>query len=123
MKLLLKLLGISDYIEDLEYLANTSNKLELENKELKATNSSLRNELENRFKELNDLLSTKTKLTAEVLKLKEQLQYKDNTIDLLEIKTIELERELQESKDKVDNLKHYMLDKLNQLAKDLHSYD
>lgn len=67
---ILKLFGYSE--EYIKYLKSDNDKLINLVVELQGSNSKLRDDLENRYKTLNELLETKTILTAEVLKLQEE---------------------------------------------------
>lgn len=113
MKLLHKLLGVSNYIEQLENKLFDkdqyySNRLT----EQKEINSNLN-------KERNELLATKTRLTAEVLKLREQLELEvHNSSKVIEVLLVVLRKELADSYDVLAD-KKIELSNLNSYTKKL----
>lgn len=113
MKLLLKLLGISDYIENLEKYHkednNTITELYAKNTELRNQLKDAEQELEETYSSLNELLATKTRLTAEVLKLREQIK-------TLEQSNSEYLADKEYFKNKLDNYKCYLSDVVEDLV-------
>lgn len=110
MKLLLKLLGVNDYIEELEN--NCNNALESIS-QLHKDKDVLAKELEEAFSSLNELLSTKSILTAKVLKLREQVE----TLKQSNSEYLAVNEDLAEEVSKLTNFKDYISDAVTDLVK------
>jgi predicted RNase H-like nuclease (RuvC/YqgF family) len=123
MKLLLKLLGVSDYIEELKRIQKYNNEI-LEQQSIELQN------LESEVIQLRQQILNQDRLKANLEvadernnDLVQELQETRSQVDNLLIKITQLEEDIYFKEQKLDNLKCFVLDNINQLAKDLHNYD
>lgn len=115
MKLLLKLLGISDYIEELEH------KLKVKDQQytnLQEVLNLAQLEKDGLKKELNTVLASKTELTAKVLELQEQIKTLKQLNKIETEVNFDLTKRLTTTEETLKLIKHTSKHRLLQFLKD-----